>query len=142
MEYKVGQKVSVVIGEQTALGFIAHLADGGEGLLYKSEMYRKVMDGQTLEAWVKKIREDGKLDLSLQPIGFRKTNEKNIDRILSELKQRGGFLPLHDKSDPVEIKMTLEMSKKAFKSAVGVLYRKRLVTLDQNGIRLNKKTRN
>jgi predicted RNA-binding protein (virulence factor B family) len=136
MDLKVGDKVDLIVVRNTSIGFTV-LVDGEyEGLLYKNELYQKIAEGEKLVGYVKKIREDEKLDISLQAVGFKQTIVKNEILILNALKQHDGFLPLHDKSDPVEIKYQLGMSKKAFKSAVGGLFRQKLITISEEGIQL------
>ena len=99
-------------------------------------MYQKVQEGEFLKGFVKKIREDGKIDVSLQPIGFKRTLVANEIKILKVLNDNDGFLDLHDKSEPDAIKYRLGMSKKAFKSAIGGLYKQKLILLESDGIRL------
>lgn len=134
--FTVGDKVEIIIGSPTKLGFIVLVNKQVEGLVYKNEMYQKVMEGEVLTAYVKKIREDGKLDISLQPLGFRQTIRINESKILKILSENNGFLPLNDKSSPEEIKYTLEMSKKAFKNAIGGLYKQKVIKILPNGIQL------
>jgi hypothetical protein len=88
-----------------------------------------------LKGIVKKVRDDNKIDISLSQIGYRNI-EPNAEFILNELKDNSGFLPLHDKSSPEDIKEQLQMSKKSFKKAVGSLYKDRLIRIEENGIRL------
>lgn len=134
--FTVGDKVEIIVGSPTKLGFIVLVNKQVEGLVYKNEMYQKVMEGEVLTAYVKKIREDGKLDISLQPLGFRQTIKINESKILKTLSENNGFLPLNDKSSPEEIKYALEMSKKAFKNAIGGLYKQKAIKILPNGIRL------
>jgi predicted RNA-binding protein (virulence factor B family) len=139
MAYSIGDRVEIQIGRQTAIGFTVLIEQDVEGMIYKNELYRKVYEGDKLTAYIKKIREDGKIDVSLQPIGFRNTSEKDTDAILNALRMNDGRLELNDKSAPDEIKYELEMSKKAFKRAIGVLYKRKLITIDQKGISLTNK---
>lgn len=136
MSYKVGDKVDLVIGRISRLGFTVLIDKEIEGLLYKNELYVKLTEGDEKIGYIKKIREDGGIDVSLQPIGFKKTLVKNEIKLLEELKKKEGFIALHDKSSPDDIKYQLNMSKKAFKSAIGGLYRLKLITLEDDGIRL------
>lgn len=138
MEYNVGDKVAIQVGRQTKIGFVVLIEQEVEGIIYKNELYQKIVEGDKLEGYIKKIREDGKIDISLQAIGFRNTSEKDTDVIIAALKQHDGHLPLNDKSSPDAIKYELEMSKKAFKRAIGVLYRQKLITIDESGIILIK----
>ena len=136
MEFNIGDQVEIIVVRQTLLGFTVLIEEEFEGMLYKNELYQKIDEGQKLTGFIKKIREDGKIDVSLQPIGFRKTIVGNEAKILEVLKSNKGFLPLHDKSSPNEIKITLEMSKKAFKNAIGGLYKRKLITISEEGIQL------
>ncbi|MDV7187343.1 DNA-binding protein [Lutibacter sp. TH_r2] len=136
MNLKVGDKVELLVVRHTDLGFTVLIDDEFEGMLYKNEMYQIVSEGERLTGYIKKIREDNKIDVSLQPIGFKQTIVGNELIILNALRKNDGFLALHDKSDPFEIKSQLEMSKKAFKSAIGGLYRQKLITLSNEGISL------
>lgn len=136
MELKVGDKVNLLVVRNSGIGFSALVNEEFEGLLYKSELYQKIEEGQKLVGYVKKIREDGKIDLSLQPIGFKQTIVKNEIVVLNALKKNDGFLYLNDKSSPDEIKYQLEMSKKAFKKAIGGLYKQKLISLTEEGIKL------
>lgn len=124
MSYKVGDKVDLIIGRISRLGFTVLINKDVEGLLYKNELFVKLAEGDEKVGYIKKIREDGAIDVSLQPIGFKKTLVENEIKILDALKKiDDGFLPLHDKSSPDDIKYQLNMSKKAFKSAIGGLYK-------------------
>jgi len=139
MELKVGDKVNLLVVRNSGIGFSALVNEEFEGLLYKSELYQKIEEGQKLVGYVKKIREDGKIDLSLQPIGFKHTIVKNEIAVLNSLKKHDGFLPLNDKSSPDDIKYQLGMSKKAFKNAIGGLFKQKLITISDEGIKLFQK---
>jgi hypothetical protein len=136
MDLKVGDKVDLLVVRNTGLGFTV-LVDGAyEGLLYKNELYQKIEEGQNLVGYVKKIRDDEKIDVSLQAVGFKQTIVKNEIIILNALKKQDGFIGLNDKSSPDEIKYQLNMSKKAFKNAVGGLFKQKLITIEDDGIKL------
>jgi len=136
---KVGDKVDLVIGRISKLGFTVLINQEHEGLLYKNELYVKLAEGDNVVGYIKKIREDGGIDVSLQPIGFKKTLVENEIKVLDALKKtEDGFLALHDKSSPDDIKYGMNMSKKAFKSAIGGLYKLKLITIESDGIRLVK----
>lgn len=136
MDYKVGDKVDLIIGRISRLGFAVLIDKEVEGLLYKNELFVKLEEGDSIVGYIKKIREDGMIDVSLQPIGFRKTLVKNEIKILDELKKKDGFIALHDKSSPDDIKYQMNMSKKAFKSAIGGLYKLKMITIEEEGIRI------
>lgn len=135
-EFEVGQEVGIVVGSFSKLGITVLVDEVCEGMLYSNEVYQRLEEGQKLKGYVKKVREDGKLDISLQPIGFRNSITKFQVQILNALRAHNGFLPITDKSEPETIKYELGMSKKAFKNAVGGLYKNKVVVLEENGIRL------
>ena len=135
MELKVGDKVDLLVVRNLAIGFTVLVNEVFEGMLYKSELYQKIAEGQKLVGYVKKIREDEKIDVSLQAVGFKHTIVKNEIIILNALRQNEGALALHDKSDPNDIKHQLGMSKKAFKSAIGGLFRQKLIVISEEGIK-------
>ena len=136
MDLKIGDKVDLIVVRQGKIGFTVLVNGEFEGLLYKSELFQRLVEGQKLVGYIKKIRSDDKLDLSLQKIGFKQTIVKNEIRILKALKDGDGLLALHDKSDPEDIKYQLGMSKKAFKNALGGLFRQKLIRVEKNGIHL------
>ncbi|WP_457615687.1 DNA-binding protein [Lutibacter sp.] len=136
MDLKVGDKVALKIVRQTEIGFTVLIDEVYEGMLYKNELYKRIQEGDSLVGYIKKIRDDQKIDVSLQPVGFKRAIVSNEIKILNALKQNEGFLPLHDKSNPDDIKYQLEMSKKSFKSAIGGLFKQKLITIDSDGIRL------
>ncbi len=133
-----GDEVEAIIVEESDLGYKAIIEDAHLGLLYKNETFRSLEIGDQLNVFVKKIREDGKIDLSLEQEGYGKVDPSS-QKILKKLNENEGFLNLHDKSNPVLIGEILGMSKKTFKKAIGNLYKQRLILLEKNGIRLNKK---
>ena len=135
MDLKVGDKVDVMVVRSTTLGFTVLINEEFEGMLYKNELYQKIAEGEKLVGYIKKIRDDEKIDVSLKPIGFKRTIVGNEIIILNALKQNEGFLAMHDKSTPDDIKYQLGMSKKAFKSAIGGLFRQKLITIAEDGIR-------
>ena len=135
MDLKVGDKVDVMVVRSTTLGFTVIINEEFEGILYKNELYQKIAEGEKLIGYIKKIRDDEKIDVSLKPIGFKRTIVGNEIIILKALKENEGFLALHDKSTPDDIKYKLGMSKKAFKSAIGGLFRQKLITIAEDGIR-------
>ncbi|GGF78755.1 S1 RNA-binding domain-containing protein [Wenyingzhuangia marina] len=135
-EFEVGQEVGIVVGSFSKIGITVLVDEVCEGMLYSNEVYQRLEEGQRLKGYVKKVREDGKLDISLQPIGFRNSITKFQVQILNALRAHNGFLPITDKSEPDTIKYELGMSKKAFKNAVGGLYKNKVVVLEENGIRL------
>lgn len=135
--FKVGQEVELLIGENTNLGFRAVINNSHLGMLYHNELFQKLSSGQKLKGYIKKIRDDDKLDLSLQPQGYNRQHFTDLGaKILAEIEAQGGFLPLTDKSSPEEIQAIFEVSKKAFKQAVGKLYKERRITIETRGLKL------
>lgn len=130
-----GDEAEAIIVDESDLGYQAIIEDAHLGLLYRNETFRTLEIGDRLNVFIKKIREDGKIDLTLEKPGFAKV-EPSAQKILNKLKENDGFLDLHDKSHPLLIAETLEMSKKTFKKAIGNLYKQRLIILEKNGIRL------
>lgn len=135
-DYVSGNEVQGLIFEQTDLGYKVLLEDRYEGLLYANEVFQELNLGETRKLWVKKRREDGKIDLQLLPVGKVKYDEGS-EKILRILDQKG-FLALHDKTDPEEIKQVLGMSKKHFKQCIGQLYRAREIVIHEDGISLTR----
>ena len=105
------------------------------GLLYSNEVFKKLKFGQQITGFIKKTRSDNKIDVSLEEISY-KNIEPNAQKILTLLEKNNGHLKLNDKSHPDEIQDVLGISKKAFKKALGSLYKKRLITIDRKGISL------
>ena len=134
MELEIGQKVSIIIGKETSLGFIVLIEESLEGLIYKSEVFSDLEEGITTVGYIKNIREDEKIDVSLRPLGYRNTIEDDKAKILHQLTQKNGVVQLTDKSSPESIKFHLQMSKKAFKRALGALYKEKKVLLHQDRI--------
>lgn len=132
--FETGQEVGILIFEETDLGFKALIDGDFEGLIYKNEVFEDVQVGDRKKAFVKKRREDGKIDLQLLPIG-RAKYEEGAEKILEMLKVRK-FLPLHDKSSPESIKELLGMSKKHFKQSIGQLYKAQRIKILDNGIEI------
>lgn len=132
--YIAGQEVEAVIFEETDLGFKTLIDGSYEGLIYKNEVFQPIHVGDKTKAFVKKRRDDGKIDLQLLPSG-REKYEEGAEKILEVLKVRK-FLPLQDKSSPESIKELLGMSKKHFKQSIGQLYKAKKISIDDDGIRI------
>lgn len=131
-----GEEVELLIYRETELGFEVIVNHRHMGLLYANEIFTPVKRGQKLVGYIKRIREDGKIDVSLQKLGYDQI-EDSQQTILDYLKSHGGSAPLTDDSSPEEIKKELAMSKKNFKKAVGALYKQKLITIDHDHIRLS-----
>lgn len=135
-DYEPGNTCEGLIFEKTDLGYKVLLEDRYEGLIYANEVFQPLEIGETRKLWVKKRRDDGKIDLQVLPAG-RVKYEEGAEKILQILEEKG-FLPLHDKSDPEEIKRVLGMSKKHFKQCIGQLYKAREIQILENGISLSR----
>lgn len=138
MDIKEGDQVTMFINKETSLGYSVVINQEYEGLLYRNEVFQALEEGITVDGYVKKIREDGKIDVSMRPQGFRNVIENDVDAILNKMHSSGGFIRLTDKSSPEAIKFQLQMSKKAFKRAVGHLYKKKMIVLQEDRIELKK----
>lgn len=132
---KEHQPVSAVIYAQTELGYKALVEMKYAGLLYRNEVFRELALGSTVTAFVRKVRSDGKIDLLLQASGHQ-SREPVAEEILNQLKKENGFLPITDKTEPEKIYELFGVSKKKFKMALGALYKQRLITITEAGIRL------
>lgn len=134
---QAGQKVSLVIADKTELGFKAVVNNECWGLLYSNELFRRIRKGQVLDGFVQRVRDDGKIDLTLDQPGFSAEKIDDVaEKVLAALRDNGGFLAINDKSPPQEIYAVFAVSKKVFKQALGALYRQRRISLDSDGIRL------
>ncbi|MCW8864002.1 MAG: S1-like domain-containing RNA-binding protein [Colwellia sp.] len=134
-EYKQGDKVKLIIGGKTDLGFKAIVNDLHWGLLYDNEIFQPLRIGKKIDGYIKQVREDGRLDLILTR-GSKNTVNNFADTLLAHLAKNNGFSPLHDKSAPELIQKTLGVSKKTFKATIGNLMKKGKLTIEKNGIRL------
>lgn len=135
-EYEVGQKVDIIISHITDLGVNVIVNKSHKGLVYKNDIFdEKIRPGDKTIGYIKAIRAENKIDVSLRKTGFEKTDEY-AGKILEMLQNGKGFLSLHDKSNPEDIKNLLQMSKKDFKKAIGNLYRQKLIDIQENGIKL------
>ncbi|PWD99111.1 CvfB family protein [Marinilabilia rubra] len=132
-KYEPGDKVELIISGETEIGFKAIINQTHSGLLYRNETNEQLKTGAHIPGYIKRIREDDKIDLSLSPLGMQAIQD-NSSLLLSRLDQNNGLLPLTDQSSPEEIKLLLGISKKAFKKAVGTLYKQGKITLEKDGI--------
>lgn len=134
--YQPGDEVYIMIWQRTELGFKAIVDNEFGGLLYQDEVFRSLHVGDMLKAYIKQVRQDGKIDLSLQRKGFTAATDF-APTLLNYIRSKGGRIPLNDKTPAEEIYATFGVSKKVFKKAVGDLYKKRLIRLDTDGIEAN-----
>ena len=128
-------EVDLIVSHPSEIGMNVIVNKKHLGLVFKDDIFKDISVGDRLKGIVKKVRQDNKLDILLSQIGYRNI-EPNAEIILKELNDNSGFIPLHDKSDPDDIKHQLQMSKKSFKKAIGALYKECLITIESDGIRL------
>ncbi len=131
-----GEEVDILIYRETPIGYSVIVNHMHKGLVYKNEVPKELRIGEKRKAYVKMIRDDNKLDISLTPIGYQNVNSSNSSLIFSALENNQGYLEINDKSSPEQIKALFGLSKKAFKKAIGELYRERKIKMEPNGIRL------
>lgn len=123
------EQVDLIVANKTDMGYNVIINGLHQGLVYHSDVFQELHPGDKMKGWITKIREDQKIDVTLQRPGYRSI-EPNADKVMEVLGENNGFLPLHDKSSPTAIYETLHMSKKSFKRAIGKLYKKRLITIE------------
>lgn len=133
--YEPGEGVDILVWQKTDLGFKVIVENQFSGLLYQNEIFQPVETGMRLRAYIKQVREDGKIDLVLQKPGAGKVDDFS-EVLLQYIKDHDGFITLNDKSAAEAIYDTFGVSKKTFKKAVGDLYKRRLVVLEEGGVRL------
>ena len=131
--YKAGEKVDLLIAERTDIGFKAIINHKHWGVIFENDVFGDLGIGKKCKGYIRRIREDGKIDLSLTQTGYAKMDSL-ADRILLTLRQHDGFLPLSDKSSPDQIAKILKMSKGNFKKAIGQLYKQGDIIIADNGI--------
>ena len=136
-EFEENQEVDLFIISKTDMGYKAIVNNSHTGVLYENEVFQHIKQGQRLKGYIKKIREDEKIDLCLQKPGWEKLDDLSV-KIIEYLKDNDGFIELTDKSEPEKIYQVFEASKKSFKKAIGALYKKRLIKIEEFGIRLVK----
>lgn len=134
-EYQIGEEVSLIVESESLLGYNAIINHLHRGILYHDELPGPLQKGQQLNGYIKKVREDQKIDLSLYRPGYAQVDGVS-QNILDKLKAAGGFLPFTDKSDAALLFDHFAISKKVFKKAVGALYKQRRISLEEKGIRL------
>lgn len=133
--YKEGQEVDLIIENQTEIGYKAIINNSHWGILYKNEVFQTLNKGQHIKGYVKKIREDEKVDLCLEQPGYDKIDAIS-KQILLVLKENDGFIALSDNSEAGLIYSMFGISKKTFKLSIGRLYRKKLIKIEDGGIRM------
>ncbi|MCX6177435.1 MAG: S1-like domain-containing RNA-binding protein [Bacteroidetes bacterium] len=126
--------VDLLCFEETEIGFRVIINQKHQGIIYKNEVFQRIEMGDQLKGYVRLVRDNGHVDVSLTPMGHMKVSTLS-DTVLEAITAAGGFLALHDKSDANLIQSKLGMSKKAFKQTVGVLYKAKAIIIEETGIR-------
>ena len=139
-QYAVNESVELLVVQETDLGYKVIVENTHWGMVYKNEIFTTIEPGDFVTGYVKKVREDDKLDISLQPVGYRQAVGDGAlgERIVAELEKAGGFLPYGDKTDAEVIMQVFACSKKNFKKSIGNLYKSRRIEITPDGIRLVK----
>lgn len=134
-DYSFNQEVDLLVAEETEIGYKVIINNTHWGLVYHSEVFQRLEKGEHLKGYIKEVREDEKIDVSLTPLGYQKV--EGISKIiLDSLKAQGGYIAVHDKSEPELIYSLFRCSKKAFKQAIGALYKQKIINIETEGIRL------
>lgn len=133
--YSFNQEVDLLVAEDTEIGYKVIINNTHWGLVYHSEVFQRLEKGEHLKGYIKEVREDEKIDVSLTPLGYKKV-EGIAKTILDSLKAQGGYVAVHDKSEPELIYSLFRCSKKAFKQAIGALYKQKIIDIETEGIRL------
>jgi uncharacterized protein len=133
VDYSPGDKVSLYVLDFSDLGINVLIDLKHFGLVYDNDVFVSLNHGDVLDGYIRRIREDGKIDVTLRKFGYDKV-EDSTDVIITKLEEHGGELPLSDKSSPEEIETLLNMSKKTFKKAIGGLYKEKRISIEPNKI--------
>lgn len=139
--YQPGDCVEALIQQKTDLGFKAIIDGRHSGLIYQNELFRELHTGDSVKAYVKQVRPDGKLDIALQQQGQQNVTDFARQLFQYIFESDEGFCPFHDKSDAEDIYAEFKVSKKTFKKAVGDLYKRHLITIEPDGLRLTSEGR-
>lgn len=131
-----GEEVDLMVQRQSEMGFAVIVNHRHRGLVFENEVFQDLLVGDVLRGYVKKIQSENRLDITIRPMGYRNTVDLDAKTVLNSLEENQGFLPLTDKSKPDLIMVELNLSKKAFKRAVGFLYKERMIEIKEDGIYL------
>ncbi len=134
-EYKDGDEVKIMVAGRTDLGYKVIINELHWGVIYANEVFKTLNRGEVYTAYIKKVREDDKIDVSLQKPGFAKVDSLQ-EQIMAALNESGGFLPVNDKTDAQVIYDMFGCSKKSFKMTIGTLFKQRKIVIDSAGIKL------
>jgi predicted RNA-binding protein (virulence factor B family) len=133
--YTNGEEVDLMIWQRTDLGYKAIINNERWGMVFHNEVFQALERGKRMKGFIKQVRPDGRIDLCLHKPGYEKVTDLT-DTILNYIKEQGGFMPITDKNPPEEIYGLFGVSKKTYKKAIGALYKKRLIVVEEDGVRL------
>ncbi len=133
--YKTGDEVDLMIWQKTDLGYKAIINNERWGMVFHNEVFQALQRGKMVKGFIKQVRADGRIDLCLDKPGYEKVTLLT-DKILTYIKDQGGFMPITDKNPPEEIYGLFGVSKKTYKKAIGALYKQRMITFEKGGTRL------
>ncbi|MFK7900157.1 MAG: S1 RNA-binding domain-containing protein [Cyclobacteriaceae bacterium] len=136
IDVAAGDEVDLLIYQPNDLGFNAVVNNLYKGLIFHSDIHKDIQPGDKVKGYIRLVREDGKLDIALEPIGYKNAIDSTSQHILTRLKENNGILNVHDKSDPDLIKQLFGLSKKAFKRSIGFLYKEKIISIEKNHIEL------
>lgn len=137
MDLKIGDQVHLIIERETPLGYVVLIEETREGLLYKNDVYSDLEVGMDGIGYVKHIREDGKIDVSLRPQGFLNVIDRNVEKVLKKLRESpDGTIAITDNSSPDTIRLHFNMSKKSYKKALGSLFKQKQIAITTDRITL------
>ena len=132
--YELGEEVDIIVTSKTDLGYKVIVNQEHWGLIYTNQVFENIKIGDKRKAFIQKMRDDDKIDISIRKSGFEHIDD--VSRIILDELREDEFIGLHDKSGPDEIKKRFGISKKAFKKAIGGLYKQKLIAIEDNGIRI------
>ncbi|HEY5653801.1 MAG TPA: S1-like domain-containing RNA-binding protein [Pontiella sp.] len=133
--YKNGEEVDLMVWQKSDLGYKCIINDERWGMIFFNDVFQALSRGQKLKGYIKNVRPDGRIDLILQKPGYEKVTDLS-QTILNYLKKEGGFMPITSKTPSEKINALFGVSKKTYKNAIGALYKKRLITIEDDGVRL------
>ncbi|MBE9468923.1 MAG: GntR family transcriptional regulator [Bacteroidetes bacterium] len=135
-DYQEGQEVNLIISNKTNIGYKAIINHTHWGVIYQNEIFQTLTKGQKIKGYIKKSREDNKIDLSLYKQGYEKVDD-SLAKVLFVIKNNNGFISVTDKSSPKIIYEMFGISKKTYKKIIGALYRRKIISIEKDGIKLN-----
>jgi len=133
--YKQGEEVELMVWQKSDLGYKFIINNERWGMVFHNEVFQPLERGRRLKGYIKQVRPDGRIDLCLQKQGYEKVTLLT-DVIVNHLKKNNGFMPITAKTPPREISALFGVSKKTYKNAIGALYKKRRITIEEDGVRL------